>query len=100
VISERKEPDVGAPARYTKQIVILTTPERGQWIKEMKRKYGLSEAQIARDCIELGAELLAGRYTQLGIKRPKSVPRQRQVRVSRVSQPGAAPAAQFVAPVS
>ena len=90
---------MGAVRRYTKQIVILTTEDRGAWIKKMKRHYGVSEAQIARDCIELGAPLLAERYRQLGIERPKES-KSRPVRMSRVSQSGAAPAAQFVAPVS
>jgi hypothetical protein len=61
---------MGAVARFTEQIVILTTPTRAAWIKEMKRKYGVSEAQVARDCIELGSDLLEAHYAKLGITHP------------------------------
>jgi hypothetical protein len=90
---------MGAVARFTEQIVILTTPERASWIKEMKRKYGVSEAQVARDCIELGSESLEAHYAKLGIKHP-SEPVKRAPRRARVSHTGAAPAAQFVAPAA
>lgn len=90
---------MGAIARFTAQIVILTTPDRAAWIKEMKDKYGVSEAQIARDCIELGSDLLEAHYAKLGVKHPGK-PAKRLPRQARVSHTGAAPAAQFVAPVA
>lgn len=92
---------MSAVARYTKQVVILTTPERGAWIKEQKKRYGVSEAQVARDCIELGAELLAQHYALLGIKHPGKAAKakKRTVRRKQVdAATGAAPAATFLSP--
>lgn len=95
-------------ARYTDQIVILTTPERGAWVKAMAEQYGVSQAQVARDCIELGSELLAEAY-RVGHGAPgalvlptpaKSDKPARPARRARVSETGAAPAAQFLSPTT
>lgn len=95
---------MSAVARWTEQVVILTTEERKTWLKEMKALYGVSEAQVARDCIELGSELLAKHYAKLGIKhpragkttvaKPKRATRRKQVDAGN----GAAPAATFLSP--
>lgn len=79
-------------ARFTEQIVILTTPERAAWIKERAEHYGVSQAQIARDCIEMGAEALVVEYKRRGLGLGGvGLP----VRKARVSQ-----TAPFQAPVS
>lgn len=91
---------MSAVARWTEQVVILTTEERKAWLKEMKALYGVSEAQVARDCIELGSELLAKHYAKLGIKHPRAgkTAAAKPARKSRVSQKGHAPGAVFVSP--
>lgn len=88
-------------ARYTDQIVILTTPERGAWVKAMAEEWGVSQAQVARDCIELGAERLAAAYeagASMGVPAMKSATKSAP-RKPRVSEKGHAPGrALFVSP--
>jgi hypothetical protein len=69
-------------ARLTKQIVIMMTETRGSWIKETALDYGLSEAEIARDSIELGSALLDAHYRERGIT--KLSPAQRKAHKTKV----------------
>lgn len=94
---------MSAIARYTHQVVILVEPHRGQWIKDMKAEYGVSEAQVARDCIELGSELLAKHYAKLGVRHPgrqaDPVVARRTARKRKIDAGGSTtPQAEFLAP--
>jgi len=88
--------------RYTVQIVIMTTPGQGEWIKERAQRYGVSEAQIARDTIALGQDKLAAHYAKVGI-RPDGLPEKAgsargKVPTKRNGSRSRVPAATFVAP--
>lgn len=61
-------------ATFTKQMCVLTTEDRGAWIREMAKLWGVSQAQVARDCVELGAGRLEALYTRQGRSRKTDRP--------------------------
>lgn len=83
--------------RYVVQIVIMTTEEQGAWIKERAQRYGVSEARIARDTIELGQDLLAAHYGKIGV-RPLGLPERASSK--RNARRKSIPEAQFTAPTA
>lgn len=84
---------------FTVQIVIMMTEEQGLWVKEQAEMYGVSQARIGRDTLELGRKYLAEHYKKIGVRKP--------VRVAaitgepkRVARRKDVPEAQFTAPTA
>lgn len=83
--------------KYVVQIVIMMEQEPGQWVKDQAVLYGVSEAQIARDAIELGRDKLAAHYAKLGIRPAGSA---RSHGGAKRTTKRAVPDATFVAPAA
>lgn len=81
--------------RFTRQIVIVTTHGQGGSLRDLASRFGISQAQVARDALAIGLPKLEAKYRKDGMEeKPKSpLTKARKATAAALESPFVSPAA-------